>query len=128
MAAVDRLEEMRRRIRESVERIRARGVLGGGILGQTKAAGATPTRLLRGQVKGPLALGGGQLIRTAEETLNKITTRLMEMRPNIIPTALERVKKFEPGKRISEIIPKEAGAPKPAEVGEVKEKSKLLRR
>jgi len=118
MSVVAPLEEVRKRIRESVERIRARvPILGeGGIL-------SGKSGLLRGQ-KEPL-IGGGKLITTAEETLKKISEKALELRPKIIPTVMEKIKTFEPGRRITEFIPAPTGGETPKETGE---KSRLLRK
>jgi len=80
-------------------------------------------RLIRGElIRGEEAttaggvVGGGKVIETVTERIDWFIATVKEKRPNIIPTVLERIKTFEPGKRIKELTPlpkrgEEAAAP-----------------
>jgi hypothetical protein len=97
------LEELRKRVAELRERAKTR-------------------RLIRGEEAGTTAggvIGGGKVIETVTERIDKFIATVKEKRPNIIPTVLERIKTYEPGKRIKELVPlpkrEETVAPPPAE-------------
>jgi len=99
------VEEIRKRIQELRERLRSRRPL----------AGET---VLRGE-PGKL-IGGGKIIEQVSQGIDKIISIAREKRPNIIPTVLERIKTYEPGRRIKELVPMPAqptpeAAPPPAE-------------
>jgi hypothetical protein len=97
------VEELRKRVAELRERAKTR-------------------RLIRGEEAGTTTggvIGGGKVIETVTERIDKFIATVKEKRPNIIPTVLERIKTYEPGKRIKELAPlpkkEEAVAPPPAE-------------
>lgn len=108
--AIPSIEEIRRRIMERAKLIRERlvpGRLGGEIVG-----------------KGGI-VGGGRLITTASETIDKVLQTVKEKRPNVLPTVLERIRTFEPGKRIKEVMPPIEGGETPTRE---EKKTRLLRR
>jgi hypothetical protein len=91
------LDEFRRRVMSIRERARV---------------ATTERRLLHGQV-----FGEGKIIETIQQSVNNIVSIAKEKRPNIIPTAIERIKTYQPGKRIMELIPpKSVSAPAPSPV------------
>jgi hypothetical protein len=82
------VEELRRRIAELREK-------------------AKRPRLIRGEEATTAGgvIGGGKVIETVTERIDKFIATVKEKRPNIIPTVLERVKTYEPGKRLKELVP-----------------------
>lgn len=121
------LEELRKRLSERMESIRARVP----ILSAEQRSG-----LLRGEGLKPQVIGQGKIIEAVSQTVDKLVQTIKEKRPNIIPTVLERIKTFEPGKRIKELLPPigegVAGptpppTPPPGLVTTAGAKSKLLR-
>jgi hypothetical protein len=64
-------------------------------------------RLIRGEEATTAGgvIGGGKVIETVTERIDKFIATVKEKRPNIIPTVLERVKTYEPGKRLKELVP-----------------------
>jgi len=111
-----KVEELRKKLMERVASIR------GKVLGQvgerTILRGEGSSNRILGQ-----ALGQGAIIEQATKRVDELLATVKEKRPNIIPTVLEKVKAFEPGKRITEIVapPTGEGAPTPTE------KKKFLR-
>jgi hypothetical protein len=79
------LEELRKRVASIRERIR---VL------------PTERGLTREQ-----AIGEGRVIETIQRTIDNIISAAKERRPNIIPTVIEKIKTYQPGKRIMELVP-----------------------
>jgi hypothetical protein len=98
MSQIPILEEFRRRIASIRERIK---VL------------PTERRLItQGQV-----IGEGKVIETIQKTVDNIISMAKEKRPNIIPTVMEKIKTYQPGKRIMELLPTRptpSPAPSPA--------------
>ena len=88
------VEQARKRAQEILEKIRTRRLL----------AGQSITRSSEGQVIGGL-IGGGKVIENIGKSLDNLVALAKERRPNIIPTVMERIKAFEPGKRIKELLP-----------------------
>jgi hypothetical protein len=93
------VEQLRSRVQEVLSRVRARRPLLGGESAQ-------------GQVIGGL-IGGGKVIENVSRSIDNLVKMAKERRPNIIPTVLERVRTFEPGKRIKEFIPAPPPSPAP---------------
>jgi len=94
MSQIPILEEFRKRVMSIRERVK--------IL-------PTERKLVaQGQV-----IGEGKIIETVQQTVNNIISMAKEKRPNIIPTVMEKIKTYQPGKRIMELIPTKA-APAPA--------------
>jgi len=81
------VEQVRSRVRELLERVRTRR-----LLGQATA----PTT-------GPL-IGGGRIIQTVSESIDRVIAMAKERRPNIIPMVLERLRTYEPGAKVRELI------------------------
>lgn len=109
------VEQLRSRVQEVLSRVRARRPLLGG-----ESAG---------QVIGGL-IGGGKVIENVSRSIDNLVRMAKERRPNIIPTVLERVRTFEPGKRIREFIPAPPPPPTPTPPppgGETLPPSKILR-
>jgi len=92
------VEEARKRVQEIMERIKARRPFVQGSM----------LRGSEGQVIGGL-IGGGKIIENISKTIDNVVSMAKERRPNIIPTVLERIKAYEPGKRIKEIVPLTTG-------------------
>lgn len=90
------IEEVRKNILERVEKIRGRI----GMLGESKEIPS----LLRGQVQ----VGGGKILEKAMSRVDQVTARISQIRPNILPQVVERLKTYEPGKRVMQLLP---GAP-----------------
>lgn len=84
------VEELRKRVAELRERAKRPRL----IRGEETAAGTTAGGVI----------GGGKVIETVTERIDKFIATVKEKRPNIIPTVLERVKAYEPGKRIKELV------------------------
>jgi len=82
-------ENVRKRIEEMREKIKARRILGEGS---------------QGQIIGGI-IGGGKIIENVTKSIDNIISMAKERRPNIIPTVMEKIKTYEPGKRIKEIVP-----------------------
>jgi len=91
------IEEFRKRIIEIREKIKAKRLLG-------EERGVLRGSETRGQVIGGV-IGGGKIIESISKTIDQVLTIAKERRPNIIPTVLERIKTYEPGKRIKELLP-----------------------
>lgn len=72
------------RIRERVEEIRMRR----GVFGE------------RGQIQ----IGGGALIEKGKEIVNKVTAKVQEVRPGIIPKIGQILAEWYPGKRLTQIL------------------------
>jgi hypothetical protein len=74
-------------------------------------------RLIRGEEATTAGgvIGGGKVIETVTERIDRFIATVKEKRPNIIPTVFERIKTYEPGKRLKELVPlpkrEEAAAP-----------------
>jgi hypothetical protein len=96
------VEQARRRVQELMERVKTRRVLGSG----------TMLRGTQGQIIGG-QLGGGKVIQKVSESIDRLVATAKEKRPNIIPTVIERIKTYEPGKRIKELVPITAAPPSP---------------
>jgi hypothetical protein len=84
------VEQARKRIEELREKIKARKPL----LGES---------MLRGERE--KLLGGGRLVQQVGQNIDRLVARAKERRPNIIPTVMERIKTYEPGKRLKELVP-----------------------
>jgi hypothetical protein len=93
------VEQSRRRVQELMERVKTRRVLGSGTM-------------LRG-TQGQIQIGGGKVIQKVGESIDRLVAMAKEKRPNIIPTVMERIKTYEPGKRIKELVPITAAPPSP---------------
>jgi len=50
-------------------------------------------------------IGGGKIIETVQTTVQNILATAKEKRPNIIPTVMEKIKTYQPGRRIMELVP-----------------------
>jgi hypothetical protein len=84
------VEGFRKRFQELLERVRTRRLIGeGGVLGGS-----------RGQI-----VGGGKILEQISKGIDRLVEIAKERRPNIIPTVIERLKTYEPGKRIKELLP-----------------------
>jgi hypothetical protein len=101
-----RIEELRKRLIERVTPLRK------GLFGEE----GRPA-LLRGEgttnVAGQIQIGKGALIDQVTKRFDTLITTIKERRPQIIPTVVERIKAFEPGKRITELVNPPEGAPTP---------------
>jgi len=54
-------------------------------------------------------LGGGKVIETVSKTAQEFITTIQEKRPKIIPTVMEKIKTYEPGKLVKTFIPTTEG-------------------
>lgn len=115
MSTIPLVEQLRARIRETVERVRKRLPL---LAGETGIL-----RTSEGQIAGGL-IGGGKLIETVTKSVDEFLMRIKERRPNIVPYVLEKMRTYEPGKRIKEVLPTPTATPAPTPV---EEKKKVLR-
>jgi len=91
------IEELRKRLSERTATIRER--LTSRLSGQSA--------LLRGGSESgsqQRLFGEGKMINRVSERIDKTLKTLQERRPNIIPTVMERVKTYEPGKRITQLL------------------------
>ena len=93
------LPKFRERVEEIRERIKRRELL----RGQRSAA--------RGQVK----VGGGALIERGREVAEKVTKRVQEVKPGIVPKVGEILSEWYPGKRLMTIITPKGEVIKPGE-------------
>jgi len=50
-------------------------------------------------------LGGGRIVENVGKTVQELLTTVQEKRPKIIPTVIERVKTYEPGKALKTFVP-----------------------
>ena len=125
---IERVKELRERLRERVQEITAR--VRRPLLGQKSLL-----RGSEGQILGPEGLiGGGKVIEHVTKAVDNVLEALSERRPNIIPAVMEKIKTWEPGKRLKELIPKtsEEGTQTPSAgttttTGVTKKEYKLLR-
>ncbi|MEM1866050.1 MAG: hypothetical protein QXD57_07470 [Ignisphaera sp.] len=83
--------------------------------------------LLRGDIK----IGEGKVLDNIAKTLDNVVNRVKEVRPNIIPAVVERVKTYQPGSRIQQLLPSTppatASSPQPATTTQTSYSKKLLR-
>ncbi|GAH75658.1 unnamed protein product [marine sediment metagenome] len=86
-----RIEEIRARAKERV------GGMGG--MGGMRSGGLSPQQVL----------GAGKILETGRRQIETITARLKERRPGLLPTVTETIKKWEPGRRVREVIPTTEG-------------------
>ena len=107
------VEQARRRVQELMEKARTRRLLGSGTM-------------LRG-TQGQTQIGGGKVIQRVSESIDRLVATAKEKRPNIIPTVIERIKTYEPGKRIKELVPITAAPPAPTTTTTTTEYKKILR-
>jgi hypothetical protein len=92
-----RIEELRKRLIERVTSLRK------GLLSEEERP-----ILLRGEsttnVAGQIQIGRGAIIDQVTKRFDTLIATIRERRPQIIPTVVERIKAFEPGKRITELV------------------------
>ncbi|MEM2618753.1 MAG: hypothetical protein QW356_04630 [Candidatus Hadarchaeales archaeon] len=64
----------------------------------------------------PGVIGSGRLIEQARVGIDRITARIKERKPALIPAVTEAIAKWEPGRRVKELIPAPASeSPVPKE-------------
>lgn len=95
------IEDVRRRLMERMQEVRAR-------VPMLREGSLLRGGSIRGQIV-PGLIGGGKVIETISQSVDRLIAMAKERRPNIIPTVLERVRTFEPGKRVREFIPTTGG-------------------
>jgi len=91
------IEELRKRLSERTATIRER---------LTSRLSGQSTLLRGGSESGSpqRMFGQGKIIDRVSERVDKTLKTLQERRPNIIPTVMERIKTYEPGKRITQLL------------------------
>lgn len=85
--------------RKRIEEIRARAKERVGGMGGMRSGGLSPQQVL----------GGGKILETGRKQIETITARFKERRPGLLPTVTETIKKWEPGRRVREVIPTAEG-------------------
>jgi hypothetical protein len=93
------IDLLRKRMEELREALRIRRPLAGQTISLRES---TP---LRGEVLGGV-IGKGKVIEQVSKTLDELTARIKERKPEILPTVIERIEKWRPGTRVKELVPK----------------------
>lgn len=83
--------------RKRIEEIRARAKERMGGMGGMRSGGLSSQQVL----------GAGKILETGRRQLETITARLKERRPGLLPTVTETIKRWQPGKRVREVLPGE---------------------
>jgi len=104
--AFSRIEELRKRLIERVASLR-KGLFGEEV--RTILTIGEGTSNVAGQIQ----IGKGAIIDQVTKRVDTLIATIKERRPQIIPTVVERIKTFEPGKRITELVKPPEGVPTP---------------
>jgi hypothetical protein len=106
--AFARIEELRKRLIERVASLRK------GLFGEEGKI-ILPIGEGTSNVAGQIQIGRGAVIDQVTKRVDTLIATIKERRPQIIPTVVERIKAFEPGKRITELVklPESTQAPTP---------------
>ena len=72
-------------------------------------------KLVEGLLRGTTyrQIGSGAIINTIMTTIDQFVSTVQEKRPKIIPTVIETIQRYEPGKIVKTLVPTFGGAPAP---------------
>jgi|GEM_PF-3991643 len=101
------LEQLRQRLLQRIASFRL------GILGESNKRVLLRGENNSGGVVGQIQIGQGVLIDQVTKRVDTLLATIKEKRPQIIPTVVEKIRTFEPGKRVTELVAPPSGAQAP---------------
>lgn len=83
--------------------------------------------VLRGEKPLFAQIGDGKVLDNITKAVDNVVKRVREVKPNIIPTVVERVRTYQPGTRIQQLLPSTPPSTTATTATQTAQSKKLLR-